>query len=202
MAATVLPSACTDDAVAVLCEAFADYPVMRRVLGAAPDYPRRLRTLIGFFVAARHLRDDLVLGALDATGALAAVALVTLPRDHPPPPALAERREAVWGELGADARHRYEAYSVAAHRFEVHAPHHHLNMIGVRPAREGQGHARTLLDHLHRLVEAHPDSRGVTLTTESAGNLSLYERFGYRQVGYVRVADDFETWALFRARGA
>ncbi len=44
-----------DDAVAVLCDAFHEYPVMRFVLGdSSQNYDRRLATLIGLFVAARE----------------------------------------------------------------------------------------------------------------------------------------------------
>ncbi|MBA3260238.1 MAG: hypothetical protein H0T68_12340 [Gemmatimonadales bacterium] len=40
-----------DEALGPLCEAFADYPVMRYVLGPDGDYRDRLRTLLGFFLA-------------------------------------------------------------------------------------------------------------------------------------------------------
>jgi hypothetical protein len=90
--------------VTVLCDAFHDYPVMRYVLGPSNDYDRRLRTLIGVFVAARVLRQELVLGVHDERGSLAAVGLVTLPGERDAPEALLLRREAVWRELGAVER--------------------------------------------------------------------------------------------------
>jgi len=168
------------------------------VLGAAPDYDRRLRTLIGFFVTARILREDLILGLADDDGHLAAVALVTLPAERDPPEALAIRREAVWKELGSDERMRYEAFGAAAQGFEVETPHHHLNMIGVRPSLAGRGHASPLLHHVHALAEQDPGSCGVSLSTESERNVKLYEHFGYHQLGYARVAAELEMWAMFR----
>ena len=42
------------EAVAVLCEAFHDYPVMRHVLGGADGYDDRLARLVTFFCAARR----------------------------------------------------------------------------------------------------------------------------------------------------
>jgi hypothetical protein len=86
-------------AVTVLCDAFQDYPVMRYVLGSADDYDHRLRTLIGFFVSARVLREEPVLGIYDGDGTLAAAALVTLPlravrRGVTPPPPEHDRRPA------------------------------------------------------------------------------------------------------------
>src|SRR5688500_12419425 len=98
---------------------------MRYVLGPSADYDRRLRRLIGFFVAARVLRDELVLGIHDEAGILAAVALVTLPGERDAPEALLVRREAVWRELGAAERKRYEAFGETAGKFFVGAPHHH-----------------------------------------------------------------------------
>jgi hypothetical protein len=42
-----------------------------------------------------------------------------------------------------------------------------------------------------------PESAGVLLTTETPGNLPLYEHFGYRILGQARV-DELTTWTLFR----
>jgi GNAT superfamily N-acetyltransferase len=188
----------TDDAVTVLCDAFHDYPVMRYVLGPSGEYDRRLRSLIGFFVAARVLRDELLLGVHDEAGILAAVALVTLPGDRNAPEPLLLRREALWRELGDVERKRYEAFGDAAGRLAVEAPHHHLNMIGVRRSHAGRGFARQLLHAVHDLSEADPNSCGVTLSTEDPRNLPLYHKFGYRLLGQARVADELETWSLFR----
>lgn len=198
MSVTVLSSAHTENAVGVLCDAFSDYPVMRYVLGPTAPYAERLRTLIGLFVTARVLREDLVLGVVDGAGHVAAVALVTLPGERPTPHALEIRREAVWQELGAAERNRYDAFGEASHSFAVEAPHHHLNMIGVRPSHLGQGLARALLGYVHDLAEADPGSCGVTLSTETRRNVGLYEHFGYRRLGHARVAENLETWAFYR----
>jgi GNAT superfamily N-acetyltransferase len=198
MTVSILSAAQASLATALLCEAFAEYPVMRYVLGSAGDYRRRLLTLIGFFVTARVLREDLILGTFDSRQRLAAVALVTLPGDREPPDALALHREATWRELGTAERARYEAFGAAASQFALPAPHHHLNMIGVTPSQVGSGHARTLLDYVHRLAEEHSHSDGVTLSTETPANLSLYEHFGYRQLGSAKVSDELETWVFYR----
>jgi GNAT superfamily N-acetyltransferase len=195
---TVLSPDQAEAALSVLCEAFHDYPVMRFVLGPGSRYDERLRTLIGFFVTARVLREDLILGVSDEGGSLAAVALVTLPTEGDPPEALGVRREAVWQELGAEARARYEAFGAAGHEFEIQAPHHHLNMIGVRPSRLGRGYASPLMHRVHSLADEDPESSGVSLSTESRRNVALYEHFGYRQLGYRMVAPELEMWAMFR----
>lgn len=88
-----LPPSEADQAVRVLCDAFHDYPVMRFVLGPCRDYDRRLHTLVGFFVAARIIKGEPVLGALDPAGELTGVAIVSLPGEQPSRPALIARRE-------------------------------------------------------------------------------------------------------------
>ena len=195
---TNVPPEDIHQAVTALCDAFRDYPVMRFVLGSVDDYDRRLRTLIGFFVSARVFRDEPVVGIYDRDGTLAAAALVTLPGERPLPEALSLRRESVWKELGPAERERYEAFGSACAQFVVEAPHHHLNMIGVRPSHMGRGLGRKLLEAVHQMSDADDGSAGVSLSTESQQNLPLYEHFGYRQLGHAVVGPGLETWAFFR----
>lgn len=184
---------------AVLAAAFRDYPVMRFVLGERADYDARLAALVGLFVDARVLRGEPMLGIADPAGGLAAAAILSLPGEQAPPPALVARREAVFAALGEDARRRYEAFGAAAGRFPVAAPHHHLNMIGVRPAAQGQGYGRRLLEAVHALAAADPASAGVSLTTELPANVELYRHFGYEVLGETRVTPALTTWACYRA---
>lgn len=186
---------------AVLCDAFQEYPVMRHVLESPADYDRRLETLVGFFVAARVLREDLILGLRTSTGELIGAALVTLPGDRPPPETLAARREATWRALGAAPRARYEAFGAAAAvALQVEPTHHHLNMIGIRGPHRGSGLARLLLERVHAIAARDPASAGVSLTTELESNVSLYRRFGYKVVGQARTPAGLSTWGMFRSR--
>jgi GNAT superfamily N-acetyltransferase len=107
-------------------------------------------------------------------------------------------RAEVWAELGSDARARYDAYTAATQQLVIGTPHYHLNMIGVRRSHQGQGLARVLLDAVHERSGGDARSTGVSLTTEHAGNVRLYEHFGYRIRGHARVAEALETWMLFR----
>jgi GNAT superfamily N-acetyltransferase len=182
----------------VLCEAFHDYPVMRWVLAPADtDYEQRLARMIGFFVAARLLRGEPVLG-IHHGGSLGAVALLSDPDGPASPPALGIEREAVWSDLGPAARARYEAFGEAFSGLLVTGPHIHLNMIGTRKNARGKGYGRILLEHVHALSERDPYSLGVSLTTEDQGNISLYESFGYEITGHARVCAEIETWAFYR----
>lgn len=182
----------------VLCEAFYDYPVMRWVLAPVEaDYDQRLARMVGFFVAARVLRGEPLLG-IDHGGGLGAVAVLSDPNGPPSPPELGVEREAVWSDLGSEARSRYEAFGELYAPLLVTEPHIHLNMIGTRQEARGKGYGRILLEYVHAMSERDPESRGVSLTTEDPANISLYESFGYQITGYARVSAEVETWAFYR----
>lgn len=183
--------------VDVLCEAFHDYPVMQFVLGEdSADYLRRLEVLVGFFVQTRVLRGEVLLG-IGTGDRLEGAAIVSDPA-QPSPTTVGTLRERTWAALGAAERRRYEAFGAACAPFHLDAPHFHLNMIGVRPAAQGKGLSRTLIEGVHRLSEEDPESIGVGLTTEKAENVPLYRHFGYDVVGHATVAPELKTWGFFR----
>jgi GNAT superfamily N-acetyltransferase len=182
----------------VLCEAFADYPVMRFVLGSEDKgYESRLETLMRFFVMARVLRDEIILG-IDEGPDLGAAALISIPDGRESPAELGALRTAVWDDLGTEARARYEAIGAACEVFLVDVPHFHLNMIGVSRKFQGRGLGRILMDRIHRLSYEDSLSQGVTLNTEDPANLPLYRHLGYEVIGQSTVAPGLETWGFFR----
>ena len=182
----------------ILCEAFYDYPVMRWVLeSAGADYDRRLARMVAYFVTARTFRGEPLLG-IDHRGRLGGVAMVSDPKGPPSPPKLGAEREAVWADLGQEARSRYEVFGEACAPLLVQEPHLHLNMIGTLHAARGRGYGRTLLEYVHAMSKRDPNSGGVSLTTEDPANVPLYESFGYEITGHARVSADVETWAFYR----
>ena len=188
--------ATAEEVLGPLCAAFADYPVMRHVLGPAGDYADRLRTLVGFFLTARVLRKDPML-AVYAGAEVTGVAVCTLP-GLPGPPDLEEARAWTWGRLGEDARERYDEWIRIWGPINVSEPNIHVNMLGVPPRYQGRGLGRQLLERVHAMSLEHPESRGVSLTTESAGNLPFYEGLGYQRVGHGRIGPGLESWGFFR----
>jgi GNAT superfamily N-acetyltransferase len=191
-----IANASADQVLGPLCQAFANYPVMRYVLGSEGDYPARLRTLISFFLVARTLRNDPILATRDGAE-VSGVAVCTLP-GLPGPPDLEEARAWAWAELGGDARARYDQWVNIWGPLNVAEPNIHVNMLGVPPRFQGRGLGRLLLERVQAMSRAHPESRGISLTTESAGNVSFYERLGYRMVGHGRIAPGLESWGFFR----
>jgi GNAT superfamily N-acetyltransferase len=192
----------SDDVTSVFFESFRDYPVMRYVVGQrAEDFDDRLRDLIDFFVFRRVVQGGPLLGMVDEDGRVLAAAMMTLPVEPDRAAEVAARRDAMWRCVGDEARIRHEAYSRITKTFAIDPPHHHLNMIGVRPEYAGRGLARPLLEAAAQLAMDDPHSCGVSLTTEVRKNLALYEHFGYGVVGHARVSPELETWGLFLATG-
>lgn len=198
MSVRVLAAAEAPSVTAILCEAFHDYPVMRWVLAeAGSDYDRQLARMVGFFVSARVHRREPLLG-IDHGDRLGAAAVLSYPNGPPSPPELGVEREAVWADLGDEARSRYEAYGHTCGPLLVTVPHIHLNMIGTLRNARGMGYGRALLEFVHALSAADPTSEGVSLTTEDPGNVPLYESFGYEITGHGQISPEVETWVFFR----
>jgi GNAT superfamily N-acetyltransferase len=126
-----------------------------------------------------------------------AVAGINDPEPGPWPPAL----QAVWaatGEaIGAAALDRLKRFEATSAGLEPGDPHYYLGIIGVRPGLQGRGFARTLVDELVGMSRTHPRSTGIALTTEQAGNVPLYRRFGFDVIGEADI-DDLHTWVMFR----
>ncbi|HEU4724067.1 MAG TPA: GNAT family N-acetyltransferase [Candidatus Eisenbacteria bacterium] len=187
-----------DETVAVLCDAFHDYPVMTHIVGeAGSDYDRRLRTLIHFFVSNRVLRAEPILGIEDG-GRLVAIATLTPPGERPVPEPIEGMRAALWEALGADAKARHEALFQAWMRYTHPGLHYHLNMLGVRRSHAGRGLGSRLLTAIHARSLDDAESSGVTLSTEDPKNVPLYQHCGYEITAHERVTDRLETWQFFR----
>ena len=189
------------EVVDVLCEAFYNYPVMKYVLGEKEDYDSRLRKMVTFFVSARALRNEPLLGIYNSQNKLVAAATVTLPEVISPPPELLKLRDELWSEIGSEEKVRYENYGYVASGLLPKEPHHHLNMIGVRNAYQGKGLARQLINEIEKLVSEHPFSTGVSLNTEVEANVNFYLHLGYALIGQAEVDKGIQTWGFFKAKG-
>jgi GNAT superfamily N-acetyltransferase len=104
--------------------------------------------------------------------------------------------------LGEGARARSEALIAVWERLAVPVPQYHLNMLGVRRTRAGQGLGRRLLNAMHEMSRRDATSTGVSLSTEEPKNVFLYQHCGYEIRSHERVTDDMETRVMFRADDA
>lgn len=199
MGVKLWPSSRSEEAVATLADAFHDYSVMRHIVGeAGDDYDRRLHLLIGHFVAGRVLRGNPVL-AIEDGGRAVGVATLTPPGEQKEPAAFPALRDALWYDLGGAARTRFEGLVAIWERLAVPGPQYHLNMLGVRRSHAGRGVGRRLLEAVHEISKGDAASAGVSLSTEEAKNVALYQHFGYEIKGHERITDEMETWIFFRS---
>jgi GNAT superfamily N-acetyltransferase len=186
-----------DDAVEVLAAAFVADPLMRYLFqDRSSGYRGHLNELFRFSCEVRlHLRWPL-LGVMDGNR-LVGIVGVSEPAEKAWPPALIEAYDRLKSHIGVSATDRLEKYSDAPKEYLPSGPYYHVGIIGVHPRAQGKGYGRVLLDSVHALSDVHPTSVGTALDTESATNVRIYERLGYRLVGSTRV-DDLDIWCLFR----
>ncbi|HKJ16876.1 MAG TPA: GNAT family N-acetyltransferase [Xanthomonadales bacterium] len=193
-----IPYEAVDSVVDTLHEAFYDYPVMRYVLGGdASELSSQHLQLTRLFVMARVYCNEPLLG-IGELPELAAAAVVSLPETEGTPKALADFRKQVWSSLPEATKSRYDVYVAACEPFDIKMPHHHLNMVGVRDAYRGSGLGRQLVEHVIQLAEQHPNSNGVSLTTETPGNVPFYQHLGFEVTGHAKVGSEMETWSFFK----
>ena len=142
-----------------------------------PGYDRVLRLMVDVFAASRFLRDYPVLAVTNQRDEILAVAYINPPRAIPFPPELEQRYEELGNALGPDGNDRLRQLRDTWKSFHLDEPHYHLGMIGVRHANRGEGHGRRLLERLHDVSLADPESAGISLTTEAPSNVPLYQHF-------------------------
>lgn len=183
--------------VDVLCDSFANYPVMRFVLYPDADYDKKLKILIHFFVMARIFRNEIILG-IGRHSSLEGVALISDPNKSIQIPELNALRSRVWQELGAKAKRRYQQFGSAAGQFKIEVPHLHLNMIGVRNSAQNKGFGRRLIERVHQLSLDDPNSKGISLTTEDPDKVTFYKYLGYEIIDQAVVFPELKTWIFFR----
>jgi hypothetical protein len=185
------------DIVDVLCDSFFDYPVMRFVIGSEINYSQKLRILINFFVMARIIREEIILGIGDRPN-IDGVALISNPNNSLNPQELKDLKDQVWLELGTQSRSNYQKFSDVCAQFQINVPHIHLNMIGIKNSAQGNGLGRKLIEQVHLLSLNDANSTGVTLTTEDPTKVPFYEYLGYNIIGQSIVAPQLKTWSFFR----
>jgi ribosomal protein S18 acetylase RimI-like enzyme len=193
----MLDAASANACVAVLIEAFAEDASLRFVIGEEGGaFEAHLRSLVSFFVSARLLRGEPILGIRDGPD-LVATALVSYPWIESPP-ALGTQRTSVWNQVGPEARARYEAMNRATAPFAPDGPHIYLNMLGVLRSHRGAGLGRRLVDAAQDLSRGLATSEGVALVTEGEANIRYYRRLGFQELGHAPLTPDLETWVFFR----
>lgn len=187
-----------DAASAVLARAFFDDPMTVYV---EPDDARRRQILPGFFstgviLGHRHGEAYATVGTLDA-------AVVWMP---PEAPELSPEHIAAAGsadrqrEMGAAAMERFNRVTGVwgmLHERDMPDPHWYLMILGVEPARQGQGVGGQMIASVLRRA----DAAGVAcyLETAKARNVPFYQRHGFEVLVEDTMPDaGFTYWTMRR----
>jgi ribosomal protein S18 acetylase RimI-like enzyme len=81
-------------------------------------------------------------------------------------------------------------------RYHPKDTHWYLPMIGVDPARQGQGVGSALLRHA--LARPDEDSLPAYLESSNPKNVPLYQRYGFEVIGEIQVGTAPPFWPMFR----
>jgi ribosomal protein S18 acetylase RimI-like enzyme len=169
--------------------AFASDPIARWFMPRPADF------LALFPLVVRHMGGGAFgEGAADWAGDGAAVALWL-------PPGVGPDMESLGAALAThEAPEGGAEFFDRQMAFHPEAPHWYLPFIGVDPAGQGRGLGSALLAH----GVARADAIGMPCYLESTNprNLPLYERFGFRVIGKIQVANSPPMHPMWReARG-
>ncbi|HXV01583.1 MAG TPA: GNAT family N-acetyltransferase [Caulobacteraceae bacterium] len=175
--------------VDVLALAFSADPAMRYLWPDAhaflASFPRLARAFGG-----RAFEHGAAYRAENGEGA----ALWLPPGVEPDQEALGEIIESTVAPAARD-----EAYGTLEQMAAYHptTTHWYLPMIGVDPARQGQGVGSALLKHVLREVDA--AGLPAYLESSNAKNVPLYERHGFEVMGQIQAGGFPTLWPMLRA---
>jgi GNAT superfamily N-acetyltransferase len=187
-----------DDAVNVLASAFHEYPVMRFVITDAGQYDPKLNALMRYFCERRLTQDWPLFGCFSPSSSaigdgweLVAVAGVNDPGPFIENEAHVSAWKRLCDEIGQDAIDSLVHYERESDGDAPEGTYHFLGIIGVRPDRQGEGHAGALIRHVIQRSVSDPISAGVWLSTETGENVPFYEHLGFhvrvdRDIGRIR----------------
>lgn len=99
--------------------------------------------------------------------------------------------------LEPDELARFNAFQSIVEAMMPTEPHWYLGLLGTDPARRRAGVGRALLTPM--LSRADSDGLPVFLETGNAGNVAIYERFGFGTLTEADVPDGPHVWGMLRA---
>ena len=179
-----------------LAQAFQDDPLQSYTF---PDPEERRRLSPAHFTAILRygqLAGHVLAGAEEGSGAIVAL---------PPGAGTPEMAEAAGltrlpETIGAEAAGRFGRmieYAEALHHRDMPDPHWYVMVLGVAPAFQGQGYARSLMQPLFDRADL--EGLPCYLETTQPKNVGLYERFGFRVlVDEIEPESGLRVWTFRR----
>jgi ribosomal protein S18 acetylase RimI-like enzyme len=170
------PTSERNRAIATVALAFAADPLVRWIWPDARDYLEHMPALITAFAGSAFDHSSAW-----CTADFAAAALWLPPGVEPDGEAMgALVQQTAAPAVLADLAGVSEQMA----GFHPHEPHWYLPMIGVDPARQGQGHGAALMKHVTR--EFDRDGALAYLESTNPRNISLYLRHGFEALGEIQ----------------
>ncbi len=191
-------------AVAVLVEAFSDYPAMREFFfhhaTDEEEYQRWLNLTMGLtFDQSFYLHYPLA--GIIKNETLVAVMCCLRPglnqhEENWPEPL--QKSHATWKHaVGEEGIRKYELYSKKCNLHRPPGSHYFVDCLAVLDSHRGNGYAKALLQYCVDLSNADQDSNGVALDTEAARNVTFYQRLGYELTGESEI-EGMQCWHFFK----
>lgn len=167
----------TEEAAAVLAEAFATDPVIARFVPLSAS--RREQRLRGMFRGAVRAAGpaNVDVARDDAGGGILGVAVWRAPEGGAGPVGALAALGSALAALGPRGVLLLGRYNRALRPHVPQEPHWHLEDIGTRAAARGLGVGRALLTH--RLAIVDDSGRPAVLEATTPASRRLYERFGF-----------------------
>lgn len=185
-------------AAETLARAFSDYTLLRTYF---PDKSRREQVARYFFLVPVYL--GLSQGEAYATSERFEGVAVWLPSGRYPVSSWGLMRAVPLPVLFSFGRHggaklgRVGRHLDATHRRLAPFPHWYLQVLGVAPEHQGQGHASRLLRPVLARLDA--EHARCYLETLNEPNVRMYEHFGFKVVERDPIpGTDFVSWAMLR----
>jgi GNAT superfamily N-acetyltransferase len=180
-----------EPSVQTLVKAFEHYPVTRQTI-SADGYVDRLARYHRLFLTRIGLAHGRVWVAADHS----AVAIWTTPAT---PPGLFASLAAEFTEISGDRAQVAATYERAMGLFRPREPVWFLGIVGVDPARQGQGLGRAVITPGLRAAEA--DGVPAFLETQDPANVPFYESLGFEVLAELDLPDNGpKHWAMRRPR--
>ncbi|MEU4333984.1 GNAT family N-acetyltransferase [Micromonospora lupini] len=179
---TLATPANRDAVVGTLVAAFVKDPILRHLFPDDATYPRHAATFFG------HLFDKRVhQSSIWTIGEGASVAV------WEPPAAVHTPTDAgLAPDYPADVLARVRGYDEAVHAALPAYPFWYLGVLGTHPDSAGRGWGRAVMRA--GLDRAAADGLPAILETSNPGNVELYRRAGWEEMGYL--AEPVPTWVM------
>ncbi len=180
-----------DPIIKTITQAFSTDPAARWIFPEAQQYMKCFPSFIEAFAGRAFER-----GNVDCVNDYSGAALWLSPGIHPDEAAVATLLQ---HNISERDQERVFALFEQMEKYHPAEPHWYLPMIGVEPAKQGNGYGSALLKHA--LQRCDSDNKLAYLEASSAQTIPLYERHGFEVLGTLQVGCSPSLFPMTRKPG-